>query len=296
MTPASYPSQPVTFVSAAPPGGGWYQLCEHTIRVIQGERLAPVDVKMEQRKGAVELFEEMATKRVGDANTIVAFSPGMTIQLLNAKSKYTYKDVTPIGATSTDYGVLVVRADSQIRELGDLLKLLKKAPQPVGGGQPVGFMHDAIVRTVTTAAGLDKSSFQYMGSKNPAEAIASLTAGNVVVSAMGAANVTDELRSGKVRVLAVLSEKRIPGDFKNIPTAIEQGCKATFPMWRGFYGAKGMPDEARAFWENTFTRLAGTKTWAKTLDDLGWFPFLLAGKRFADFLERDTAQYKSPSG
>lgn len=291
MTRGSYPGQDVTFISAAPPGGGWYQLCEHTIRVLKEERLVPVDVRMEQRKGAVELFEEMATKRSGDSNTLVACSPGMTIQLLNAKSKYNYSNVTPIAATSTDYGVLVVSRDSPLKSLGDFLGLLKKSPQDVGGGQPPGFMHDAIYKSVVKAAKLDKSSINYVGSKNPSEAIATLTAGKVVASAMGAANAVDELGKGTVRLLGILSDKRLSGEFKGVPTAKEQGCDATFPMWRGFYGPKGMSEEAVSFWEGIFTRLAATKTWAKVLKELGWFPFLMTGKRFAEFLKEDSARY-----
>ena len=110
-TRASYPSQEITFISAAPPGGGWYQVCEHTIRALRDEGLVPVDMKMEERRGAVQLFEEMATERAGDGNTLVACSPGLTIQLLHAKSSYAYADVTPIAATSTDYVVLVVSKD-----------------------------------------------------------------------------------------------------------------------------------------------------------------------------------------
>lgn len=291
----SYPARAITFISASPPGGGWYQVCEQTIRALREEGMAPVEIRMEERKGAVPLFEEMATQRRGDPYTLVAFSPGMTIQLLNAGSKYTYADVTPIAATSTDYGVLVAAKDSPLAGLGDLVKALRKDPQalPVGGGQPPRLMHQGIISSVAFSAGMDASKVNYVGNKGATEAIAGLLGGQVAVAALGAANIVGQLPKGNMRVLAILSEKRLPGVFKDTPTAIEQGLKVTFPMWRGFYAPAGVPREAVDFWTRTLTKLAGTRTWARILEDLGWFPFLRTGKDLADFLKEDTRRYET---
>ena len=299
MTPqAPYPGNGVTFISAAPPGGGWYQVCEHTIKALRKEGLVTVDMNMEQRRGAVQLFEEMATERAGDDNVLVACSPGLTIQLLHAKSPLTYGDVTAIAATSTDYGVLVVSNGSTMAGLGDLVEALEGDPQSVrtGGGQPPGFMHDAIVKTVVSAAGLDASKLSYSGSKNPSDAIEALLNGDVAVSSMGAANVASHLQKGQVRLLAVLSQERLGGSFKDVPTAVEQGVDVTFPMWRGFYAPRGVSTYAREFWAKTLRGLSKSKIWSDTLGRLGWFPFFLAEEQFAEFLDEDYERYRAVVG
>ncbi len=294
----SYPAHPVTFVSAAPPGGGWYQTCEHTVRALRKEGLVPVEVRMEERQGGLKVLEEMATERKGDAYTLAAFSPGLTLQILMRGSRYSYADITPIAATSTDYGVLVVPTKSDISNLHDLVTALRRDPQavPVGGGSPTGMMHHGMIASVAVAAGLDPSHIRYEGSKGVSDATSALLGGQTAVGALGAANILDELDKGTMRALAVLSEERLPGALEGVPTAAEQGIKVTFPMWRGFYAPPGISAESVTFWGETLKRLTETQAWSQVLQEMGWFPFLLTGQDFAQFLEEDTRRYRAIVG
>lgn len=293
-----YPAHPVTFIAAAPPGGGWYQMCEQTVRALREEGLVPVEVRMEERQGAVKLLEEMATERKGDAYTLVAFSPGLSLQILSSGSKYSYTDIIPIAATSTDYGVLVVSSDSPIANLDDLVTALRRKPQslPVGGGQPPGLMHHGMIISLASAAGLDPSQVRYVGSKNITEGLSTLLRGQTAVAAFGVANVLDDVGKGTVKALAVLSEERLPGSLEGVPTAIELGFKTTFPMWRGFYAPAGIPAEVAAFWGETLRQLGESQSWARVLREMGWFRFFLAGEQFAKFLEEDTLRYAGTLG
>ena len=298
VTHESYPAHPVTLITAAPPGGGWYQMCEHTMRALREEDLIPVEVRMEEKRGAITLLEEMATERKGDPYSLVAFSPGLTLQILNRGSKYSYGDITPIAATSTDYGVLVVSKNSPLVGLDDLVTALRRDPNVVsfGGGQPAGLIHQGIVSSVATAVGLDPSQVTYVGSKGVTDGISTLLDGQTAVAAFGAANVLDELGKGTIRVLAILSEQRLHGALESALTASEQGLNVTFPIWRGFYAASGVAAEVVAFWGETLTKLASTDTWTRVLDEMGWFPFLLTGQDFVQFLEEDTRRYKAAVG
>lgn len=288
-----YPAHPVTFISAAPPGGGWYQLCEQTVRALREEGLLPVEVRMEEVQGAVKLLEEMATERKGDVNTLVAFSPGLSLQILNSGSKFSYTDIIPIAATSTDYGVLVASNDSPIANFDALVTILRRNPQSValGGGQPPGLMHHGMVASLALAAGLDPSQVPYIGSANIKKGLSTLLAGRTAVGAFGVANILDELGNGTIKILAVLSEERLPGPLEEVPTAIEQGFNITFPMWRGFYAPAGIPAEVAAFWREILRKLGESRSWARVLHEMGWFRFFLAGDQFAKFLEEDTRRY-----
>lgn len=287
-----YPAAPVTLMAAAPPGGGWHQTCEKTLQAILEERLVPVDVHIVTRPGGLKMFEETVGGR-GDPHTLIAFSPGLTLQMLMKGSKYTYADVTPIAAVSTDYGAIVVSAASPISSLPDLLAAFRKDPAAVaaGGGSGPGAMHHGMVGVVAAAGGIAPSTIRYVGSAGVAEGIATLLRGDVPVVALGASDVIGELRTGAVRILAVLSEHRLPGPFREIPTAREQGFDVIFPMWRGFYGPPEMPEGAVHFWTDTFRRMVGTPTWARLLGETAWFPFLLTGDEFRAFLDVDTRRY-----
>jgi putative tricarboxylic transport membrane protein len=108
------------------------------------------------------------------------------------------------------------------------------------------------------------------------------------VISTGASEVIGQLEGGQIRVLAIFSEQRLGGTFRNVPTAIEQGYNLTFPIWRGFYGAPGMPETAVKFWEETLVKMSRSNAWAKVLRDTQWFPFVLTGDRFRKFIDDDT--------
>jgi putative tricarboxylic transport membrane protein len=210
-------------------------------------------------------------------------------------SKYTYADITPIAAVSTDYGAIVVPVSSPIRSLHELLAALRKDPAAVAvsGGSGPGAMHHGMIGVVAAAGGIAPGAIHYVGSAGVVEGIAALLRGEVAVAALGATDVVDELRTGAVRILAVLSEHRLSGPFQQILTAKEQGIDVVFPMWRGFYGPPEMPESAVRFWIDTFRRMVDTPTWARVLGETAWFPFLLTGDEFRSFLDADTRRYAS---
>lgn len=297
-TAGAYPAAPVTLVSGAPPGGGWHQLCERTASALKTEGLVPVEVGVETTPGGLKLFEDTVSGRRGDGYRLVAFSPGLTMQLLMKGSKYTYADITPIAALTTDYGALVVPASSAIRDLPALLTSIRRSPGSllITGGSGPGAMHHGIIGVVAAAMDLPLDAFSYVGSGGVGEAIKNLLAGDVPVAALGAADVVNEARSGTLRLLAVFAEQRLPAPYVNTPTAREQGLDVIFPMWRGFYGPPAMPGDALAFWSDVFTRLSRTPTWTRALEESNWFPFLLTGDAFRVFLDEDTQRYTKVLG
>ncbi|MDR7476005.1 MAG: tripartite tricarboxylate transporter substrate-binding protein, partial [Armatimonadota bacterium] len=262
----AYPWKPVQFISAAP-GGGWHETCERTAAVLRAERLLPVEVNVVVRPGGLQVFEETATDPIRDDHRLVAFSPGLTMQILMKGSRYSYDDITPIAALSTDYGVIAVPAGSPFNTLGDFLANLGERPQttPVTGGSGPQAMHHGMVAVLGAAAGIPPQEVRYIGARSVADALAALAAGQAVAGAFGAADVAGAAERGEVRVLAVLAERRLPGVLKGIPTAAEQGVEVTFPMWRGFYGPPAMAPEAVAFWQDAFRRLTETRTWQRML-------------------------------
>ena len=55
------------------------------------------------------------------------------------------------------------------------------------------------------------------------------------------------LKNGDIRVIAVLTDERVPG-FDDIPTAKEQGFDVVAVNWRGLYVPKGVSDDTFNAW------------------------------------------------
>ena len=293
----AFPDRPVEIIAPAGVGGGWDTLSRMTARTLAEEKLVtqPITVtNMSGGSGAVAIAH-VVSRRKGDAYTLIAFSPALTLTIVNKNTPYAYKDVVPITALSTDYGVLVVRKDSSINNLRTLIEVLKRDPGAVvvAGGSAPGSMDHIIFAKAAKAGGVDPLKARYLPFQGGGEAIAALLGGSATVLSTGASEVLGQLQAGTVRVLAIFSEQRLGGVFRGVPTAIEQGFNLTFPIWRGFYGPPEMPASAVKFWEETLAKMTRTKGWEKVLNDTQWFPFVVSGDRFRSFLDQDTKNFET---
>ena len=99
-------------------------------------------------------------------------------------------------------------------------------------------------------------------------------------------------QSGDVRVLGITAEQRVgSGIVAEMPTCVEQGIDATFYNWRGIFGPKDMPEEARKFWEETLEKLVQTQEWADTCEKYGWDMDYLGRQEFEAFLAGVKEEY-----
>ncbi len=80
--------------------------------------------------------------------------------------------------------------------------------------------------------------------------------------------------SGKVRALAVSSEKRLP-QWKDVPTFKELGYNIVITQYRGFAAKKGLPADVRAILVDTIK---------KSMEEPGFKDYLEKNSQFAEFM------------
>ncbi|MNP02873.1 hypothetical protein D3C76_947380 [compost metagenome] len=101
------------------------------------------------------------------------------------------------------------------------------------------------------------------------------------------------IRAGKMRLLAVFSEERLPDEgMRDIPTAREQGFDIVWPVVRGFYVGPKVSDEDYAFWKNSFDKLLASEDFARLRDQRELFPFAMTGPELDTYVKQQVAQYK----
>jgi putative tricarboxylic transport membrane protein len=290
------PSEGVEFIAPANPGGGWDTICRTSARVLQKTGLItkPIYVSnMPGGSGSVAIAY-VVKKRKGDSHLLVAASNSVTFSMAIKRALYTYDDVTPLAQVASEYGGYMVRADSRFKNLGDLVAALKADPKSVtfGGGSAPGSMDHIKVALLGKALGKDPLKIVYVPFQGGGEAMASLLGGHTDVAPLDVSEVAGQLEAGKVRVLAVLSEKRLK-DFPNLPTAVEQGVDVTFTVWRGLYMAPGVPKEAVNFWAKTIKKMVATPEWDKERKKIGWEPVVKFGDDFDTYVKDELNRYKT---
>ena len=132
-------------------------------------------------------------------------------------------------------GLRVEAKDSEIQNLDDMVNMIKEDPSSVafaGGSAVGGFDHMKPLMILQKAGFTDIRKIKYIGVDGGADAITQTVGGFTQAMTGDMSEVVGFLKSGDVRVIAVLTEERVPG-FDDIPTAKEQGYDVVAVNWRG---------------------------------------------------------------
>ncbi|MCX7137135.1 MAG: tripartite tricarboxylate transporter substrate-binding protein, partial [Proteobacteria bacterium] len=98
------------------------------------------------------------------------------------------------------------------------------------------------------------------------ESITAVLGGHVELAITTTGLVGPHVQAGRVRALAVASEKRLAGQLAQVPTWREQGADVVFSSWRALIGPKGMTAEQIAYWEGLMAKVAAQEEWQRDLD------------------------------
>ena len=228
-------------------------------------------------------------------NTLVAFSGGSLLYLAEGKfGKAKVSDVRWVAALGTDYGMIAVRADSPYKNLGDLLAAIKRHPKKVlvGLSGTAGSQDWFKMALLLRSAGIDPKVLQFVALEGGGEAFTAMHANYVQVVSGDASEATLYAGAGKVRVLAMLSEKRLPGVLAGIPTAREQGVDLVWPVIRGVWMGPKVSDAEYRRWVGIFEKMMATPEFAKQRTAYGFYPFALTGAALTDYVHKAVDDYK----
>ena len=124
----------------------------------------------------------------------------------------------------------------------------------------------------------------YLSYNNGGEALTQVIGGHVDAFTGDITEAQGFMESGDLRVLAVLSEERLPGDLSDIPTAREQGIDALGPNWRGFYMPADVSEEAKAYWTDAMDTIYQSEEWQNVMAQNGLMPFHMTAGEFEEFV------------
>lgn len=293
---SNYPSKAITVVAPSGAGGGWDLTARSLTKVLSETKIVeqPLTVENKPGGGGAVFMAEYATAQAENNEMLFVNSPPIVINNMKKEgnSPYGVKNTTPLAQLTKDYGAIVVKEDSKFKDLKSVLEEVKKDPSKLtfAGGSAPGSMDHLISILPAYEYGVDPTKVKYVSYDGGGEAITALLGGNADVIGTDASSVKEFLKAGKVRVLAVTSAERLAGDFKDIPTAKEQGVDAEFTIWRGVFGPEKMSDEAKAYWEKSLEKLANSPEWKKEVETQGWDLDYKNGEDFKKFLEEQEGQ------
>jgi len=287
-------------IAPANPGGGWDFTCRQIGKIMYdiGAVDKPIQVTNMAGAGGGLAYNHVVAERNDDADLIVAASSATSTRLAqNAYAGMTADRVRFVGAIGADPGVIVVAKDSPFQSLGDLLNAVKANPGSVtfaGGSATGGFDHLKPLMLLQRVGFTDIAKVKYISLDGGADAITQTIGGFTQAMTGDMSEVVGFLKAGEIRVLAVLTEERIPG-FESIPTAKEQGFDVVAVNWRGLYVPKGVSDDTFNLWAGRLQKVADSSEWKKAMAANGLAPFTKVGSDFQNYIDSVVAEVRQLS-
>jgi putative tricarboxylic transport membrane protein len=278
------------------PGGAMDLTCKLARKGLQARPDAP-RLKLSYLPGGIGAvaWHTIVSQRRAEPDTLIAFSGGSLLNLAEGKfGKATPDDVRWVAALGADFGMIAVRADSPYHSLAELVEALRSDPQKVliGVSGTIGSQDWIKMALLARRAGVDPKQLRFVALEGGGEEFTAMQANFVQVISGDTSEAALYADAGKVRVLAVLAEHRLPGVLAKVPTAREQGYDVVWPVIRGVWMGPGVSDADYKRWVQTFERMEATPGFAQMRLDAGLFPFSLTGDALTRYIKQAVADYK----
>jgi putative tricarboxylic transport membrane protein len=224
-------------------------------------------------------------------DTLLVNSTPIVVRSLSGIFPQSFRDLTPVASIISDYGAIVVAADSKYKTWKDVVADFRKNPRQIkiAGGSARGSMDHLVVAAAFKGEGFDPKAVRYIAYDAGGKAMAALLSGETQLLSTGLGEVLEMAKAGQVRILATTAPKRL-ASAPDIPTLKEYGNPTVFANWRGFFAAPGVSKTQVDAWDKVLLKMYLTPEWKVVRDRNGWIDNYKPGQEFYSFLEEQEMQ------
>lgn len=238
---AAYPERPIQVVVSFPPAGATDILARAIGQKMSESLGQPIIVENRPGAGGV-IGLSQAAKATPDGYTIylaAVTNVAIAAAAYSAQPVNLMKDFVPVAGVGTVPHMLVVPSSLPVQNVSQLITYLKAAPGKYNfASQGAGTLSHLESEVFKASAGVDVVHVPYKGSS---QALPDLMAGTSSMMFDSIPASMPHVKSGKLRVLAVASGKRV-AMLPNVPTVDESGVKGfEANNLFGFSAPKGTP-------------------------------------------------------
>ena len=287
-----YPSKPVRMIVPFPPGGGTDILAR-----LVASKLTEVskwNVVPDNRAGAggtIGIAEAARAAPTG-YEMVMGQKDNMVVApwLYKNLSYEPTRDFVAVAHVAYTPVVIVTRAESKFKTLADVVSAARAAPDSITYGSPGnGTTIHLAGEIFKTAANIKIRHVPYKGS-NPA--LMDVLAGNVDLMVSSLPSAMAQIKSGKLRPLAVTSLRR-SSSLPDVPSVAEQGYKDfDVSTWYGLFMPAGTPKEIVAKVNAEVNRLLATPEMKNAIIEQGAEPQSMTPEQFGTLLKNDYQKWR----
>jgi tripartite-type tricarboxylate transporter receptor subunit TctC len=286
----SYPSKPVRLLLPFPPGAP-SDLVGRMIGQKLGEQMGQNFIPDNRAGAGGTLGLALAAKAPPDGYTVFVTSPTIALSplLYSNLSFDPIKDFTPVARLASIENVMLVHPAVPAKTLKEFVALARSRPGKLnygsGGPGTTNHLANELLKS------LEKLNMVHVPYKGATLATTALIAGEVDEVIVSVASVLPMIRAGKVRPLAVLSQKRVP-TLPDVPTSREAGFpNFQMSIWYGMMAPAGTPRDIVMRLYQEVAKALEDKTLRQHMANAGMDPWLGTPEEMGKLVSSEMARY-----
>lgn len=286
----NYPAKPVRVIIPFPAGASSDvvgRMLAQKMSELLGEQMIA-----DNRAGAGgNLGIAMTAKAVPDGYTILIATGSIAVSpAIYANLGYDpIKDLAPVARLTNSPNILLVHPSVPAKTLREFINLARNAPGKLnfgsGGAGTTNHLANEMLKH------LEKINIVHVPYKGVTQAMTAMMGGEVDEVVMPVTTAIPQVRAGKVRALAVLTEQRVP-TLPNVPTAKEAGVAGfTSSVWYGMFAPARTSRDIVMRLNQTVVRVLEMPDVRARLTDQGVDPWPGSPEQLAELLRADIERY-----
>ena len=265
-------------------GGGWDQTGRALgAAMVAAGAVGQIEYENIGGKGGTIGLARYVEKYDADPDTLLMSGMVMVGAVALQKPAVDMSRIAPVARLTSDYEVVVVKADSPIMTAKDLVAKMRSDPAnaAIAGGSAGGIDH--MFAGILSRATGNTAALVYQPFAGGAQVVSAVESGKAIAGISGYSEFSEHIASGKLRAIGVSSRNA----FMGVPSVRQQGVDADLANWRGVFTGKAVPAARQAVLLEAVRRGVATEAWQKALKRSNWDNYWMEGKDFQSFLDLD---------
>jgi putative tricarboxylic transport membrane protein len=245
LAQSAYPVPSVTLVTHSSPGGGSDVFARALAKHLQPKMGVNLVVENVSGGSGARAMSRVA-QAPADGSVLYVTTPTYIQTTLLSRPAHGYDALQPVVNVFYDPEVIYTRAQSPHRTLSQALADAKGSGKAKWGASNPASLERIAMERLNRMSGAKAVIVSHEGGRDQ---LLNVLNGTYDLGIGEIQELRSQIESGQIRLLAVLTEKRLP-DFPNVPTAREQGHDLVVTKFRGLAGPKGMPAAVLKAWDD----------------------------------------------
>jgi putative tricarboxylic transport membrane protein len=284
-----FPSEDIRIMVPADPGGGYDQLGRAVGQTLTDADVIQQTVEVYNVPGASGTtgLTQFVNENRGDPHNLMVMGSILVgaVKLTDAPVSLV-EDTTPVAELSSEYITIVVPADSEYKNLGQLMDDFKADPGDISwAGGSTGGVDQILVGQLAEEVGVDPADINYVPYDSGGEVITSVLSGDATAGVSGINEFIEQIDAGDLRALGVSSEQPVEGF--DAPTLIEEGYDVSITNWRGVVAPPDLSEEDQQAVIGMIEEMHGTQEWKDFIKQNNFEDTFKTGEEFGAFMRKE---------